>query len=104
MANYKRSAWRLLVPGNLGKNCGIMRAVDHVIARFPDMGTTVRQLYLRDEEFRTICEDLGLAIDSLRHYQDRPDADLRSEIDDYRKLLHELEEELREYLVDRSPD
>jgi hypothetical protein len=76
-----------------------MRAVDHVSERFPDRIGSVRRLYLRDERFRAICEDLALSISSLRRFEKRPDAHMRPEVDDYRTVLRELEIELRDYLI-----
>jgi hypothetical protein len=76
-----------------------MRAVDHVAERFPDRGATVRRLYLSNELFRAVCEDFALSLASLQCFEARPDAPVRPEIDDYRTLLRELEDELNEYLI-----
>ena len=76
-----------------------MRAVDHVVERFPERKELVRRLYLKDEQFRSMCEDFLLSIDSLRRFEGRPDAHLRPEVDDYRALLGELEAEIRSYLA-----
>jgi len=77
---------------------GAMRPIDHAILRFPARGEAIRLAYLQDERFRAICEDLDLALASLRRFEARPDADRRPEIDEYRTVLRELEDELREYL------
>jgi hypothetical protein len=76
-----------------------MRAVDQVVERFPEQMEMVRRLYLSDEQFRSICEDFSLSVDSLRRFERRPDAHLRPEVDDYRTLLRELEDEIRSYLA-----
>ncbi|WP_353471785.1 hypothetical protein PVT71_10775 [Salipiger sp. H15] len=75
-----------------------MRAVDHAIERFPDHAEAVRRLYLSDERFRAICEDLSLALSSLHHFERHPDAGRRPEIDDFREVLRELEAEMRSHL------
>lgn len=75
-----------------------MRAIDRVIERFPEMASTARALYLRDERFRSICDDLSLAFASLQAFEQRPDANARPEIADYRQVLEELEAELESYL------
>jgi hypothetical protein len=75
-----------------------MHAVDHAIERFPASAAIVRRLYLSNEHFRSICQDLALSISELRRFEARNDAHLRPEVEDYRKLLGELELELREYL------
>ncbi|MHA3979831.1 hypothetical protein ACW9UR_19315 [Halovulum sp. GXIMD14794] len=71
-----------------------MRVVDQVSERFPDRALLIRRLYLRDEGFRAVCEDLALTLSSLRRFEARPDAHLRPEVDDYRTVLCELEAEL----------
>ena len=75
-----------------------MRPIDCVIERFPECAVLVRRLYLGDERFRAICEDYALALTSLRNFEERADADVRPEIDDYRSLIQELEDELQKYL------
>jgi hypothetical protein len=75
-----------------------MRAVEHVVRLFPGRDEAVRRLYLRDELFRSIAEDLALSVASLRRFERHPDACLRPEVDDYRNLVGELEDELRAYL------
>jgi hypothetical protein len=76
-----------------------MRAVDHVVERFPERMELILRLYLKDEQFRSMCEDLALSISSLRRFERRPDAHIRPEVDDYRALLRELEDEIRGYLA-----
>ena len=76
-----------------------MRPIDRVLERFPECAVLARRLYLGDERFRSICEDFALAHKSLRNFEERADADLRPEIDDYRSLIKELEEELQKYLA-----
>lgn len=76
-----------------------MRAVDHVIERFPERMQIVRRLYLRDEKFRAICEDFALSIQALRRFEQRPDAQFRPEVEDYRTVLRELEKELADYMA-----
>jgi hypothetical protein len=75
-----------------------MRAVDHVVERFPERMDAIRRLYLRDEQFRAACEDFALSICSLRRFEARPDAHLRPEVDDYLMVVRELEKELCSYL------
>ena len=81
-----------------------MRAIDHVTTRFPELAGAARMLYLRDERFRGICQDLALALDSLRSFEQRLDAALRPEVADYRRLVCELEEEVAAYLRSSLPD
>jgi hypothetical protein len=76
-----------------------MRPVDHVVERFPERRELVQRLYLRDDMFRSMCEDFALSVSSPRVVERRPDAHLRPEVDDYRTVLRELEEENRDYLT-----
>ncbi|WP_134680439.1 hypothetical protein [Paracoccus ravus] len=76
-----------------------MRRVDLVVERFPQCADEVRRLYLRDADFRAICEDLALCLDSLHHFEARPDAPLRPEVDDFRNLVTELEAELSRHIA-----
>lgn len=81
-----------------------MHVIDQVLARFPEKVATVRRLYLRDERFRSVCEDYVLCVDSLRRFEDRYDASTRPEVTDFRQIQRELEHELRSYLTTAEPD
>ncbi|QIE56730.1 hypothetical protein G5B40_15590 [Pikeienuella piscinae] len=76
-----------------------MSPIDHVLEHFPGQDATARRLYLRDEQFRSICEEFHMSIESLRRFEERSDAPTRPEIDDYRTLLRELGTEIRQYLA-----
>lgn len=75
-----------------------MRTIDVVGQKFPHFALRARKLYLRDENFRSICEDLVLAMESLRNFEVRKDAPFRPEIKEYRCLVCELEDEIRSFL------
>ncbi|MCZ0963483.1 hypothetical protein [Paracoccus benzoatiresistens] len=79
-----------------------MRAVDLAVGFFPDCGLAVRRLYLRDEQFRSICEDLLLAQVSLLRLESQTGFKTPEEIEDFRNVLQELKAELRAYL--NAPD
>ncbi len=81
-----------------------MHALAHVLARFPEEGSPVRRLYLKNAYFRSVCEDFALANASLRRFEARPDANLRPEIGEYREILDELERELRWFLETADVD
>jgi hypothetical protein len=76
-----------------------MRVVDFVIERFPGKASAVRRLYLRDQNFRAICDDLALCTASLQAFEARKDGRRTKEIHEYRALQHELETELRSLLA-----
>jgi hypothetical protein len=69
-----------------------------VIDRFPGKGSLIRRLALKDDVFRTICEEYSLARASLSWFEARPDASERPEIADYKSVIAGLEEEIGEIL------
>lgn len=69
---------------------GLARAV----ARFPEAADTLRGMALTDPEFREICEEYALALQSLASFEARPDAAERPEVGDYRRVIAELEAEI----------
>ena len=78
---------------------GLARAV----ARFPEAATALRRLALTDPAFREICEEYALAERSLAGFEARPDAAERPEIDDYRTVIAELENEIDRLLKEAGP-
>jgi hypothetical protein len=44
----------------------MMPLLDQVLVEFPEHARIMRRLYLSDENFRSICEDLALATKELR--------------------------------------
>ena len=65
-----------------------------VLALFPERALGIREIFLKDESFRGICEDYGLACDSLARFEALPDARSRPEIAEYRSVIAELEQEI----------
>ncbi len=76
-----------------------MRAINLVIDRFPGRSAGIRRLYLKDERFRAICEEYALSWASLRRFEERPDGCRRPEVEDYRTIIGELEDEIRACLA-----
>ena len=62
---------------------------------FPETGDAVSELALRNETFRSLCEDYGLAMQTLRQLELRNRPQDVEKMREYRQLLHELERELR---------
>jgi hypothetical protein len=73
-----------------------------VMARFPGKSDLIRVLALRDQTFRSLCDDLALAITELHRFEARPDAHERDEIPEYRAIVRELEAEVAAYLTVRE--
>lgn len=66
--------------------------------RFPKFVSVIRRLFLKDQGFRSICEDYVLAVETLARFQRLPDADFRTEIPEFKRVVHELEVEILSYL------
>lgn len=65
-----------------------------VLERFPQNAALIRRLFLSSTEFQSICEDYAVAHDTLTHFREHPDADLRTEVAEYEVLIGELELEI----------
>lgn len=74
-----------------------------VLDLFPEKSVAARELFLRDEVFRGLCEDYALARETLVRFETMPDADQRPEVPDYRSVISELEKEIATALAD-PPD
>ena len=77
----------------------------HIRERFPDKNHAIDLLMAEDREFRAICEDYAACIKALRYWAESkaPEAEIR--VNEYRTLVHELEEELESHQPDyRPPD
>lgn len=69
---------------------------------FPERAEEIARLALRNDAFRTICEDHGMALDALKRLEIRNHPLDLEKILEYRALIRDLERELREELA-RSP-
>lgn len=69
---------------------------------FPERAEEIPRLALRNDAFRTICEDYGMALEALKRLEIRNHPLDLERILEYRALIRELEGELREELA-RSP-
>ncbi len=72
--------------------------LSRVIARFPERALGIREHFLRDARFRTVCKEYCLACDSLARFEALTDARHKQVIAEYRNLIGELETELTEQL------
>jgi hypothetical protein len=71
---------------------------------FPARKQELLRLSLKDPVFRSLCEDLGDAHDSLRRFLSVSKAGERPEVAEYRVLIAELEAEVRAYIATRIQD
>ncbi len=72
-------------------------------ARFPAAAARLRRLALADPGFRELCEEYGLARQSLARFEALPDAAERPEVTDYRSVIAELEGEIDRFLREARP-
>jgi hypothetical protein len=72
--------------------------IAHAVARFPDAAAELRRLAIAEPEFRNLCEEYGLAHESLARFEALPDAAERPEVLDYRSIIDELEKEITCFL------
>jgi hypothetical protein len=65
-----------------------------VIARFPEDHDLIQRLALIDEAFQGMCDEYALAQSSLAWLEARDDGPHNAEVDDYRSVIAELENEI----------
>ena len=68
------------------------------IAAFPEDVLLIRRLFLADRAFRSACEDYRLAREGLDAFARRQHDEPRPEIEEYQRLVRELEAELRDMI------
>jgi len=70
---------------------------------FPRQAEDIARLALRSDAFRTICEDHGMAVEALRRLETRNHPLDLEKIVEYRTLIRDLEQELRDALANDVP-
>jgi hypothetical protein len=70
---------------------------------FPGRTDKVLRLSLHDPAFRSLCEDLADAHDSLARMAAVPGPTERPEVAEYRAIIAELEGEVRDYIASKFP-
>ncbi len=81
----------------------VKAGLERAAARFPEEAGRLPDLAVTDSRFRELCEDYGLAHDSLATFEAMPDAAERPEVPDYRAVIAELETEIRRFLAEARP-
>lgn len=91
-AGYARLVGRHGVCGT-----GSVPSIDLLVSRFPRHELAIRRLYVRDPEFRAVCDDYGEVQHALEHWQvaDQP---VPGRVAEYRRMLEELEAETLAFL------
>jgi hypothetical protein len=73
--------------------------IQTVIQRFPGRPGEIVRYCLEDESFRALCEDYGLAAETLRRLETVERSQVESRIAEYRSLLDDLEREIARELT-----
>jgi hypothetical protein len=72
-------------------------SIDLLVGRFPRHELAIRRLYLRDPEFRAVCDDYREVRRALEHWQ-APEQVVPGRLAEYRHVLEELEAEALAFL------
>ena len=67
--------------------------IEALARRFPQHASKIRRLHARDPDFRSICDDYGLAQRALKHWEAAGQA-APERVEEYRQILKELEAEV----------
>jgi hypothetical protein len=66
----------------------------HVLDELPQHRHALRQRMLVDGEFRSLCEDYGDAFEALRRWEASADVHRAARVEEFGRLLAELESEI----------
>lgn len=67
-------------------------AIEALVRRFPDRANRIRRLHAADAKFGAICEDYADALRALHHWQTADQAS-QKRVEEYSRLVKELEDE-----------
>lgn len=74
-------------------------AIRLVIEVYPDMASVVRRLYLADQSFRDLCQDLASVQATLIGLASHPDHASRPDFVEYSRLVNDLTQDIGKYLL-----
>lgn len=69
-----------------------------IIKRNPDYWAGINALFESNEEFRLLCQEYGLATDTLAKLNSPSDTDSIKRREEYREIVRELETEIMKYI------
>jgi hypothetical protein len=70
---------------------------DDLCDRFPEHAGRIRELAMRDTEFRAICEDYGESLLAAAHWAERNAAGAEK-AEEFRQIAADLRDEVVEYV------
>lgn len=76
---------------------------NHINERFPDQKDAIDNLMAEDPEFRALCEDYNACVNALRYWAESQAPEAKTRLNEYRTLVHELEEEISQALAAEKP-
>jgi len=81
---------------SLGMN-SVNDFLDIIKKKFPNQGDRVEQLYNRDSDFHSLCEDYLACLQSIEKYK-KVSAEKQQSIKDFEGALSDLEKELYDFI------
>ena len=76
---------------------------NHINERFTDQKDAIDDLMAEDREFRALCEDYNACVNALRYWAGSKAPEAKTRVNEYRTLVHELEEEISQALAAEKP-
>jgi len=79
----------------------MVKSLAYIVGKFPDHKSMIIDLYARDEDFRTLCEDYLASARMLEEYRQNTIKDRKFE-NDFSQIYVELEKEINRLLATRD--
>lgn len=76
----------------------------HILEQFPEKSHTIAGLLEEDPEFLTLCEDYDTCVNALRYWEQSKEPEAKTRVNEYRTLVREIKEEIKEELKLRGLD
>lgn len=72
----------------------------HIYERFPGEIQVINRLISEDSDFLVLCEDYDACVHALRHWAGSHEPEAKNRFDEYRTLVLDLEEEIKQVVSD----
>jgi hypothetical protein len=72
----------------------IQHSLFSLYERFPEKSVEIKELYQKNESFKTLCEDYCRCTDALQHWEKSMEENAPARVQEYGALQRELEEEI----------
>lgn len=74
-------------------------ALTSVLEKFPQAAASIRELFQQSPSFQSLCEDYRDCLTAWQYWQQAASGDAPALFQSYAELLQELEQEVRQYLL-----